>query len=530
MEQKIWICLTNIPSRASDTLIRELLSTCGPLEECKRVQTDDKKNGIALCRFLTADAGMRAARLLDDLNLSGTKLGVTVNTASKDIFEEYNLSNKTGLESNGKEAVDGDMGEIARRLDSETRLRLSRVVKLYEHEFEDQSLDPSPKAPEQSSKSTKKEEKKEENLSDMELEDDKKNLIHREIGKFRDTYKSNPTNVSSASSTSRNESKDRYSKRSPYERPTRRSPVENRNRERAPSYDYKKSALPSRRQSEKKQAKEQSYQQILRDWKKRENSRAREYDLIKLREKDKRLKEELESKKLKEFLEDYNDDRDDIRFYKGSSLSKRLADRSKEIEADEYSLRKEKQELELLSVKCASENNSNSIDHLNEDTNSNAFSINATFTDAAASTNTPLQLNIIASSSSTNSSTSGTSGNIVVSTEEKRKQIKDLIEGIPTSREELFAYNIDWSLLEDTMIANRIRPWISKKISEYIGEEEVSLIDFICTRLKAHSDGMSILRDVAVVLDDDAEGFVVKMWRLLIYEIEAKRRGLGRSS
>jgi len=74
----------------------------------------------------------------------------------------------------------------------------------------------------------------------------------------------------------------------------------------------------------------------------------------------------------------------------------------------------------------------------------------------------------------------------------------------------------------------RIRPWINKKIAEYIGEEELALLDFICNKLQSESSAQSILDDVAMVLDEEAEVFVVKMWRLLIYEIEAKKLGLGK--
>lgn len=135
--------------------------------------------------------------------------------------------------------------------------------------------------------------------------------------------------------------------------------------------------------------------------------------------------------------------------------------------------------------------------------------------------------------------------------EEKRKQIKALIEKIPTSKEELFEYAIDWSLVDtvrvvivivklllimqntqkmfsQTLMERRIRPWINKKIAEYIGEEEQALLDFICTKLQENSPAQSILDDVAMVLDEEAEVFVVKMWRLLIYEIEAKKFGLGK--
>ncbi|CAG2115395.1 unnamed protein product, partial [Medioppia subpectinata] len=118
--------------------------------------------------------------------------------------------------------------------------------------------------------------------------------------------------------------------------------------------------------------------------------------------------------------------------------------------------------------------------------------------------------------------------NKLMSSEEKRKQIKALIEKIPTSKEELFKYEIEWSLVDNTLMERRIRPWINKKIAEYIGEEEQALLDFICNKLQSKSSAQSILDDVAMVLDEEAEVFVVKMWRLLIYEIEAKKLGLGK--
>lgn len=113
-----------------------------------------------------------------------------------------------------------------------------------------------------------------------------------------------------------------------------------------------------------------------------------------------------------------------------------------------------------------------------------------------------------------------------VNTEEKRKHIKSLIEKIPTAKPELFAYPLDWSIVDSTLMERRIRPWINKKIIEYIGEEEATLVDFVCSKVMAHSSPQSILDDVAMVLDEEAEVFIVKMWRLLIYETEAKKIGL----
>lgn len=122
-------------------------------------------------------------------------------------------------------------------------------------------------------------------------------------------------------------------------------------------------------------------------------------------------------------------------------------------------------------------------------------------------------------------STSGFEGK-KSSAEEKRAKIKTLIENIPTAKDELFAFQLDWRIVDQNLMDKRIKPWVNKKIIEYIGEEEPTLTDFICQKVMAQSMPQNILNDVAMVLDEEAEVFVVKMWRLLVYETEAKKAGL----
>jgi len=113
-----------------------------------------------------------------------------------------------------------------------------------------------------------------------------------------------------------------------------------------------------------------------------------------------------------------------------------------------------------------------------------------------------------------------------LSVEDKRAAIKQLIDQIPTEKSELFAWKMDWDQVDQSLLDSRVKPWVNKKISEYIGEEEPTLTDFICQKVMTKSSAQSILTDVAMVLDDEAETFVVKMWRLLVYETEAKKAGL----
>jgi RNA-binding protein 25 len=55
------------------------------------------------------------------------------------------------------------------------------------------------------------------------------------------------------------------------------------------------------------------------------------------------------------------------------------------------------------------------------------------------------------------------------------------------------------------LMERRIRPWINKKIIEYIGEPEPTLVDFICSKVLAGSAPQGILDDVQMVSCDFGE-------------------------
>lgn len=111
---------------------------------------------------------------------------------------------------------------------------------------------------------------------------------------------------------------------------------------------------------------------------------------------------------------------------------------------------------------------------------------------------------------------------------ERQKMQKELIGRIPTGKTELFAFPIGWEEVDQGLIDKRVRPWVNKKILEYIGEEEPSLVDFICAKIRDKDKPDNILNDIKMVLDEEADTFVVKLWRLLIYELEAKKLGIAK--
>ncbi|KAH9303952.1 hypothetical protein KI387_008356 [Taxus chinensis] len=112
----------------------------------------------------------------------------------------------------------------------------------------------------------------------------------------------------------------------------------------------------------------------------------------------------------------------------------------------------------------------------------------------------------------------------------KLLDVRQLIDTIPKTKEELFAYNIDWAIYDKHNLHERMRPWISKKIDQFLGEEEPTLVDFVVSNTKKHESAAHMLELLESILDDEAEMFVLKMWRMLIFEIKKVETGLASKS
>jgi len=472
------------------------------------------------------------------------------------------------------------------------------------------------------------------------------------------------------------------------------------NRERAQVSHEETEEMRERRRLERKlRDKEMAYRDRLRDWEQREEKRQKEYEIEKKKEMQRRLAMQKDAKKLKQFLEDYDDEKDDVVHYKSSNLEKKLKQREKEIEMDNRDRQREREELDELRKKLLEKghhldaeieaqriqneenmkmklkfdkyeesssseeesesdgeskvnaNNLNSetkqtkeeepkqVQHVgsekpsNESTNpiffneeSNSSAQEAMDLDDEASANKnetlyesqksnslletpngngsssfflnlrreiiPSQFNLDTPTTNTNNADSekasnydssspgsaspifagmqfGSSQSLTLkplkkkqtqsksiqpvnqafaeeedqtngtkrlklseieserkSAEERKKAVKVLVESIPTGKQELFDFPVDWNQLDQNLMDKRIKPWINKKIIEYIGEEEASLHDFICSKIQQHAKPDRLLEEVKVILDEEAELFVIKMWRLIVYETESKRLGL----
>jgi len=101
-----------------------------------------------------------------------------------------------------------------------------------------------------------------------------------------------------------------------------------------------------------------------------------------------------------------------------------------------------------------------------------------------------------------------------------KEALRQLVLRIPTEPTALLAQPVHWSLLtKHRIVETQLKDWIDQKVVEYLGEGSSSLRNFIVQKL-SHDDGCSpqeLRQELAMVLDEDAEGFVLKLWRMLVF-------------
>ncbi|KAI8811919.1 hypothetical protein BJ742DRAFT_796049 [Cladochytrium replicatum] len=113
----------------------------------------------------------------------------------------------------------------------------------------------------------------------------------------------------------------------------------------------------------------------------------------------------------------------------------------------------------------------------------------------------------------------------IMTAEERAKAVQGLIGMLPADKEGLWSWNVRWDFLDDNVLSNVLKPFIGKKVAEYLGEEEPELISFCLELVRSGKGPENVLSELQMALDEEAEIFVLKLWRKLIFETEARARG-----
>ncbi|CAI4214938.1 unnamed protein product [Parascedosporium putredinis] len=92
--------------------------------------------------------------------------------------------------------------------------------------------------------------------------------------------------------------------------------------------------------------------------------------------------------------------------------------------------------------------------------------------------------------------------------EELSKAMRALAQEIPSEKEGLWAWDVQWDHLDDAIMREKLRPFVEKKIVEYLGVQEEVIVEVIEEHLRNHGKPDDLVEELAGALDDEAEDLV----------------------
>ncbi|OTA95496.1 hypothetical protein M434DRAFT_393723 [Hypoxylon sp. CO27-5] len=114
-----------------------------------------------------------------------------------------------------------------------------------------------------------------------------------------------------------------------------------------------------------------------------------------------------------------------------------------------------------------------------------------------------------------------------MSEEERDQAVRSLAQEIPNEKEGLWEWDVKWDYLDESVIREKLRPFVEKKLVEYLGVQEQLLIEVVEEHLRKHAKPGELVEELAEALDDEAEALVKKLWRMVIFFTESEKRGLS---
>ncbi|KAL5365146.1 Rbm25 protein [Aspergillus floccosus] len=113
-------------------------------------------------------------------------------------------------------------------------------------------------------------------------------------------------------------------------------------------------------------------------------------------------------------------------------------------------------------------------------------------------------------------------------TEEERAQAaRQLAAEIPTEKEGLWKWEVKWEFVDETVVSEQLKPFVEKKIVEYLGVQEQMLVDVVEEHVRKHGHPQELVEQLEEALDEEAEVLVRKLWRMIIFFSESEKRGLS---
>ncbi|KAL2872502.1 uncharacterized protein BJX67DRAFT_339671 [Aspergillus lucknowensis] len=114
-----------------------------------------------------------------------------------------------------------------------------------------------------------------------------------------------------------------------------------------------------------------------------------------------------------------------------------------------------------------------------------------------------------------------------LSEEERAQAARQLAAEIPTDKDGLWKWEVKWEFVDESVVADQLKPFVEKKIVEYLGVQEQMLVDVVEEHVRKHGNPQELVEQLEEALDEEAEVLVKKLWRMIIFFSESEKRGLS---
>ena len=113
-----------------------------------------------------------------------------------------------------------------------------------------------------------------------------------------------------------------------------------------------------------------------------------------------------------------------------------------------------------------------------------------------------------------------------MSDDERDAATRRLAASIPNDTKNLFAWPVKWAHLNNTIIEDRVRPYVQKKIFESLGVQEDMLVEIIEGVIRERGHPERIVEELSGLLDEEAEGLARRVWRMVVFFSECEALGI----
>jgi hypothetical protein len=86
--------------------------------------------------------------------------------------------------------------------------------------------------------------------------------------------------------------------------------------------------------------------------------------------------------------------------------------------------------------------------------------------------------------------------------EERAQAARQLAAEIPTDKEGLWKWEVKWEFVDETILSDQLKPFVEKKIVEYLGVQEQMLVDVVEEHVRKHAPPQELVEQLAEVSID----------------------------